>query len=758
MFSFLFCVLAAMWSDAATRAAELVLQKGHDGQLLSVAISPDGRYLASAALGDPIKLWQAKRGEFVRDLPSSRNELPLAWSPGGGILLTRVRDGAYTTPQDAPRIRARAMPSGQVIRGLPDMSIPFFFNGKIIRETDGMVLRDWNFADGKLISTRTLMSSVGESTSMSDGKAPPLALTTGRSLQDDVNDRSRRFAFSRNGKYLMLGGEYGYGKDIARVWDARNGHLLHEVHKKDASSGLAAVSNDGRWMVTQTGSENSSQDQFKMRLWDLKTEKQVHSWPGGYYVLFSRDGQRVFSGGHSGGDVWDVRSGKHLKSVQASGTYSLSENERLWASGDLKGLRISSVATGKVLRTMPGTLTGAKLFSWSPDGKYLAGGADGHLRVWDMRRGALLNAPTKEHSYVERARWKNDTTLQTENLQSARFWNVGKSPYEGAILKAASQKQISPRFPNDPNSHLEYGYGVFLSPNGQTLISNSHTWNLNYNRRGTLYVWDGTGQVLLRSLQIENEEDGSRNFEVRWLPDSVRFIVPTRRGLETWNAQSGKRENTIEMPVPISASPPAASYIPLQMLAVSPDGKYVATQSGDASRGIGVWDVATSRLLSLLPAHLARNAAFSPDGETLAAGTGVWHWRHDPQAQATLLFNTGSLDTESYMQEETLAWSPDGKRIAVGKSDKIEVFNAPSGRLLARLAISSAYMNSDDHDWVVWTPEGLFNAPDKGRKRMRWMENGELIPLDSPRDQKLRKKFFQPVRVEEILQDTSAPR
>lgn len=99
----------------------------------------------------------------------------------------------------------------------------------------------------------------------------------------------------------------------------------------------------------------------------------------------SRDGDITF---------WDVATGKLVKTMadRHSDTVlslSFSPDGRLIASGGAdKQLRVSDVATGKLLRTFEGHTHHVMGVSWRADGRVIASsGADNAVKVWDWVKG-----------------------------------------------------------------------------------------------------------------------------------------------------------------------------------------------------------------------------------------------------------------------------------------------------------------------------------------------------------------------------------
>jgi WD40 repeat protein len=220
----------------------------HKAPVMSVAWSPDGKTLASAAQSNQFALWDPGTGMLRRGFaarastgfpPDMTKVSDLVWSPDGRTLASGDGQGAIVLWETS---------TGQVRRFLPispgafTSGISWSPDGKSLASTGSeMVVRIWDSAGGKLL--RTL---------------------------NDHRDRTSAVAWSPDGKILASA---SIDKTI-RLWDTADWQTLRTLTSQGAVLDVA-WSPDGKWLA-------SSSD-----------DSTVKIWPGSADVLLAQVRDRI---------------------------------------------------------------------------------------------------------------------------------------------------------------------------------------------------------------------------------------------------------------------------------------------------------------------------------------------------------------------------------------------------------------------------------------------------------------------------------
>jgi WD40 repeat protein len=433
------------------------------------------------------------------------------------------------------------------------------------------------------------------------------------------------FSFSPDDKLLV--GVQDFGSVYA--WEVPSGRLLYQrksSHKDFFFCGKPAFSSDGKTLASALR-HNTFYERGKIQLLNPLTGLpqgvlscngvlEVNRWGGG--LAISPDARIVAANAGQGMRFWDLASRQELPANDAAHESAprnimVTEKGLLVSAGDDGTARIWDAATTKQLRKFAAAPR-VRAIDLSPDGLMLgASSLDGAVHVWESSTGKEIHRLPGHGSQGGRRAlaFLSDGLglLSWGDDFHLRLWDV-------ATGKSRGEFSIRPNGINVPDTAKPASFDFLhalgnasITPNGKILVLEIGKF---------FYLFDtGTGEQ--------------------------RFQFPSEGGRGTSMAVSANSKYLL-------ASGLGSKQFPVSLL--------------DLSTGTGVkrW---------LLPGYQTGSMAFSPSGRMFAIAT-----RGDQDE--ILVYDAASCDLRRSIrgfrgQVRSLAFFPDGRRLASGLSDSTVV-------------------------------------------------------------------------------------
>jgi len=250
---------------------------GHQADIVSVAWSPDGKFIASGSNDNTLQVWDATNGKHVFTDQGALAIYTVAWSPDG----KRIASGKGNTIQ--------------ILDAATGDQIHIYYPGQ--------------FTPGKAVNAVALSP---------DEKL--IAIANSETVQVlDVRTGSHIFTYRVHTALVYLLTWSPDGKRIAsgsddtsvQVWDATTGNHAHTFSGHHTLGG-----NDVAWSPDSRRIAFGGQDPT-VEVWDAVDGSHIYTYRGHtdqvYSVAWSPNGMRIASGGQDMTvQVWDAVDGSHV--------------------------------------------------------------------------------------------------------------------------------------------------------------------------------------------------------------------------------------------------------------------------------------------------------------------------------------------------------------------------------------------------------------------------------------------------------------
>ena len=645
----------------------------------------------------------------------------LALTAGEREFLGEARAAADTAAHRRARRRRAILAGFAVLAGAASVLAAF-----------ALILRGQARDDARLEKTRQLAASAQANLELDPELSILLALESARSSHDgtvlpeteqalhDAIRASRVLAAVPGVGRPRVGGGMGHVAEFAPDGETFVAADVqgHTASLRDAGTGqrLATLTGHSRPVlavgyspqgdVVATGADDGT-----ARLWNARTGRPLHTLRAHEGAVlatkFDGAGRRLATlGTDRAVRIWDVRSGRELQELVGvhrrtrlldgwSEGVGFVGNDKIAVSPWARGTRLSPVvarifdlSSGAKVSVVehPSGETGAREIAVSPDGMLLAAshGEGSELHLYRLPGGELLDAVAAHTGGVIDIEFSRDGAfLATAGVdQAARVWKTENDKLREVLpLRGHSSPVMSASFSANATRLLTVG----------EISQEARVWDVSPAGRGEVLTLPGP------------EQSGSFDGGIEFTSDGRGLVAPSgpEGTVRVWDPKTGD-----ELLVLDGHARGKAGTRDVIGVDVSLDGSRIATAGVDGSARI--YDAVSGKeLFTVRGRHCdpdrgctVNRAVFSPDGTKIAtsgADAKVRIMTADTGRELRVLRGYNP-DDETFSVE----WSVDGKRVVVSGTSGWRVWDAESGRVLARKGGGKPGPGVT----AAWTPDG----------------------------------------------------
>ncbi len=748
---------------------ELVLQTGYSNFFGATRLlfSPDGRLLATGTYrSNTIKLWETATNRKLRDLSSSGQGVSalaptVAFSRDNRLVAASGGDNSVTVwdvMSGRELYKLGGSSQGSLMASLGVYFIAFTSDNRLVTISDAV--RVWDLSTGRELRTLdsdmagisgfngsdsglTLSPDGTQMLLITVGFNPEVKivdLTSGREvrrvkLPEDQID-SLQLSFNAEGHLLAA----GIHDKRLKLWDltAKKDRELGPTSKEFCQ---VKFSRDGRLLAL---SEN-----YQVKLWETATFRELPALTvptsiniphGDAFIGFSEDGKRLATGGF-GTDtiIWETETGKRLSTM--NGRTNMAYNVAFSADGMelISGGRTRwDLRTGRGLRIVPET-TEKTYGIASPDGRVVAlrGANTNVLTIVESPGGRQLQTltPAGDAGQILTLHFSADSSMLAvlygpiENQQPSPTMSFTRGS-QVKIWEVKTGRELRVITPTEVPKEAEF------TADGRSLVIIAGM--------GQISLWDVQSGSKLRDLTSSPVSAFTppvvRPGQMPTMPNMADIAAMITNTLGTMSAgtmgqsvtsaaftsdgrilATGGVESKPNIDIAAMMNAAMSNQRPKKGSKTPDPADMMKDLKVEAVGRVQLWDVASGREIAAIKGHGrgVTKVAFSRDGKFLASGgsdSTIKLWDVATQKELrTLTGHTAAIDS--------IDFSPDGRLLASASDDGgTFIWDTKTGEhLLTMISLD------DGSEWMVVTPQGLFDGTPVSWNQILWRYNQETF-------------------------------
>jgi WD40 repeat protein len=539
--------------------------KAHDGTILSIAFSADGLRLASGGSDTSVSLWDPTSGERIAQMTGHRSGVYALAFDPKG---ERILSGSGAYPGDRQRpaeLKLWDLSRRQPVR---DLEVGGGAVWCAAFDPTGGSVASGN-ADGIVRVTDLTGADIRKARHLTGHVGPVYGV-----------------GFSPDGKSLASGGHDG----TIRLWDVASSQTTHQLRGHAGFTQSVEFAPGGQWLVS-AGSDSS------VRLWELATSREWATLRGHTapvrQAFFHTDGSALASVSEDATlKVWSAaRGGNPRNLLMRNGLPNravFSPDGRLIATGGWGVVKLWDAATGRELKTMSSPLNSREVtaLAFGPAGMLATAGTLGVILLWDAERGEIIHTFPRLPGQVRCIEFSPDAEQMAAACDdgTTTVWNVRSRDVAIKLL-----------------GHTAEVCSLSFDPSGQRIAT--------LGRDSTVRVWDRKSGR--ETLKISDQFKSSFPYgdSVLYSSDGSMILAVTDDGsISVRDAATGDRIRSL-----------GGHSKPVNGMAIISGQPRLATASDDGS--IKIWDLEFGDEVFSLRDHGigVTTVRCSPDGRRLAS-------------------------------------------------------------------------------------------------------------------------------------------